>query len=596
MSDTTGLIAQVVPDLPTFAVDDGFSYKIPEDLSNLQVGSLVRIPLGSRRIRGYVVSTRRGETDGLKPIISISGDYAVFDEKLLETLRWGALHYVAPLSVLLGRAAPSNLPRGRGDQPEDSIPDIASPLPEVSTAAAAGKHTRPTALISTGPYAELVAGLANAPLTAGQNVAVVAPTVDEAAALADALRQTYGSRVSFVSSSLPAKVTTRIWVSAARYGGLLVVGTPELALWPLGKPALWIIAEEGRRAMKAKQTPTLQVRDLVRRRGLVERTGVVFLGPVPTLDTLAKGAAAVEPPGRVWPLVELVDRREDPPGGRSLSRRTIQAVNGAVRRGGQVFVFVSRRGYAPAFRCVRCRELRRCPECGSGPDRGDACRRCGTALGPCAQCGGRRFEPLGAAVGRVSEELERQLGAGVVGAPGTRRQVLVGTERDLSYIPDTALTIAVDADALLLAPHYRAEEDAVRILARVAATVARSRGRRCLIQTAQPGHRAMTMLQLGHPLEYLDLLNRERVRDGLPPATSLLSIEVAGDATEHAEDIASIAGDHVQVHGPDIGGGRTRWFLQGESVHTARVALRSVVQRWRDLGLKVRVDADPIDL
>nr|MDJ0925024.1 hypothetical protein [Acidimicrobiia bacterium] len=99
-------IAQIVPELPTFAVDDGFAYAIPDDMKDVKVGSLVRVPLGSRRVRGFVVSIRPGDASELKPIISISGDMPVFDDNLLQVLRWAALHYVAPLAVLLGRSAP----------------------------------------------------------------------------------------------------------------------------------------------------------------------------------------------------------------------------------------------------------------------------------------------------------------------------------------------------------------------------------------------------------------------------------------------------------------------------------------------------------
>jgi len=595
VADEPGRIAQVIPDLPTFAVDDGFAYRIPDELDGVDVGSLVRVPLGSRRIRGYVVSMRHGEVSGLKPIISISGDHRVFDEKLLQTLRWAALYYVAPLAVLLGKAAPPNLPRGKGRPPKAEVPETASPAAAVTSAAAAGAHVRPQCLVMSGPYVPAIAGLAGQPVAADKNVAVVAPTHAEAVSLAVSLEEWFGDRVVLISSALPAKEATRAWVRASSVGGLVIVGTPEITLWPLGSPALWIVVEEARRAMKSKQTPTLQVSSVVRRRALVERTAVVFLGPVPTLDTLAKGAAVKEPPGRVWPLVEVVDRREDPPGGRVLSTRTIQSIAQTVKRSGQVFVFVSRRGYAPAFRCVRCRELRKCPNCGAGPDRGDSCRRCGTPLGPCVSCGGRRFEPLGAGLGRVTEQLQQRFGPEVAGQERSR-QIIVGTERDLPWVPETALSVAVDADSLLLAPNYRAEEDAMRLLVRVAATVARGRGNRCLIQTAQPEHRAFAALRHGHPLDFLRELNSERERDHLPPAADLLVIEVAGDATDRHAELGVLEGDQVQIHGPEEGGGRTRWFVQGDELHLIRVQLRNIVRQWRDAGLKVRVDADPIDL
>ncbi len=595
MTESSERIAQVVPDLATFAVDDGFAYRVPPEMDGLTVGSLVRVPLGARRVRGYVVSTRTGPVAGLKPVISISGDHPAYDERLLQTLRWAALHYVAPLAVLLGRSTPPNLPRGKGRPPTSPLPELSSPLPAVSAAASSGIHSRPTCLLTAAPYAGTVGGLARDPMASDRNVAVVVPTIEEATSLATELRASLGDRVLAVSSALPASEATRHWVTAATQVGSLIVGTPEIALWPLGTPALWIVVEEARRAMKSKQTPTLQVRDLVRRRALVERSAVVFLGPVPTVDTLARGAEVVEPPGRVWPLVELVDRREEPPSGRPLAGRTIQAIAQAVKRGGRVFVFVSRRGYAPAFRCVRCRELRRCPVCGAGPDRADTCRRCGTQLGPCTKCGGRRFEPLGAALGRVTEQLQKRFGADVADQTPDR-QIVVGTERDLPAVPETALSVAVDADSLLLAPHYRAEEDAMRLLVRVVSSVAKGRGQRCLIQTAQPDHRVLTALRHGHPLEGLRSLITERERDHLPPAAELMAIEVGGDATGRAGELMVLRGDGVQIHGPELGGGRTRWFLQGDSLQRCRVQLRTIVQQWRDAGLKVRVDADPIDL
>ncbi len=127
-------------------------------------------------------------------------------------------------------------------------------------------------------------------------------------------------------------------------------------------------------------------------------------------------------------------------------------------------------------------------------------------------------------------------------------------------------------------------------------TVARGRGQRCLIQTAQPGHRAFVALRHGHPLEFLSTLGAERERDHLPPAAELLAVEVAGDATDRHHDLEPLGDDQVQIHGPEVGGGRTRWFLQGTRLQRARVQLRTVVQQWRDAGLKVRIDADPIDL
>jgi primosomal protein N' (replication factor Y) len=589
-------IAQVVPDLPTFAVDAGFRYRIPDTLEGITVGSMVRVPLGGRRVRGYVVELRSDEGDRrLKDIAAVSGDVPVFGPRLLETLRWAAVHYVAPLAAVLGKAAPPNLPRGRVPTREWSGAEIPSPLPQVTAALQAGRHAHPAYLVGSGPWLDDIAGLAAPVLTAERTMGVVLPTLAEAEVLAGALTARLGPRVVLVSSSLPARDVTRAWLEAERGNGRVVVGTREIALWPLGTPALWFVVEEGRRAMKAPQTPTLHVRDVLRRRAAVERSALVFAGAVPTVETLSRGVDVHQPSHRIWPLVEVVDRATEPPGGGVVMEATRRAIAGALQRQEPVFVFVSRHGYAPAFRCVRCRALRRCPRCGAGPGRGDVCRRCGAEVGPCRECGGRRFEPLGAAVGRVLDELRGRLGD-AVGPPDSARPVRVGTERDLPGAGPVALAVAIDADSLLLAPHYRAEEDALRLLARVAALVRRGRGHRCLLQTAQPQHRVIAALRGGRPGALLEELTVERVAEGFPPATELLAVEAEGGGA--GLDVAlreAVAGD-ATTHGPAEEGDRQRWLLQATHLDPVRLRLRPLVQTWRDGGVRVRIDADPVDL
>jgi hypothetical protein len=80
-------VARVVPDLPTFAVDDGFAYEVPAGVE-VEVGAVVRIPLGGRRVRGYVVAMGEAPRPGLRPLLSRSGDLPVFDRGLLEVMRW----------------------------------------------------------------------------------------------------------------------------------------------------------------------------------------------------------------------------------------------------------------------------------------------------------------------------------------------------------------------------------------------------------------------------------------------------------------------------------------------------------------------------
>ena len=168
-------VAQVVPELPTFAVDDGFAYRIPDTLGEVSVGSVVRVPLGGRRVRGYVVDLREVEPGGrpLKDIMAVSGDYTVFDARLLQTLRWSAMHYVAPLGAVLGRAAPPNLPRRRVGEDFPAVEQVPSPLPAVADALERGARIRPQYLIGTGPWVDTTVAVVAASAAADRSAMVV---------------------------------------------------------------------------------------------------------------------------------------------------------------------------------------------------------------------------------------------------------------------------------------------------------------------------------------------------------------------------------------------------------------------------------------
>jgi primosomal protein N' len=168
--------ARVVPDVATFAVDHGFWYSIPDHLSpELRVGSIVRVPLSGRRVRGWVVEIADKETERLKDIAGISGWGPVFDTALLQSLRWAAQHYIAPVATLLGRATPPNLPR--------SVPE-SPPWPPAS--AGHGLSSRDQSSGGPGPVVALVDSWhqlswvsALSLLTAGKSILVIVGSVLE---------------------------------------------------------------------------------------------------------------------------------------------------------------------------------------------------------------------------------------------------------------------------------------------------------------------------------------------------------------------------------------------------------------------------------
>ncbi len=585
------LNALVVPDVPSVQVDRGFWYSVPDGLEPA-VGSVVRVPLGGRVVRGWVTRVDDSPRAGLKALRRISGDHTVFSPQLLETLQWAAHHYVAPVSSLLKKTSPPNLPRRATAKALPEVPaeidGVYTPLGVSAVEGAGG----PPVVVVGNVSSEAVASAAGPVLRSGHSTMAVFPTGVEAQRFFDEVAG-LGARTVLVHPEMSDRQVTDRWSRVRDQSGYLLVGTERIALWPVaGLRLAWIVGD-GRRGLKARQTPTLHVRELLRSRAAGERFSLVLSSVVPSTEALAGGARLVVQPGRLWPRTEVIDRGEDPPGGGVLGTRARAAISAAARQGKTAFVFTHRHGYAPAFRCVSCRTLRVCEVCEARAVGKTQCARCGSPLGPCRKCAGRAFEPMGAGEGRVLSELTKFVTPALVGPVGSDGPVWVGTERDLPLVASRHVAVAVDADGLIFGTNYRAPETALRLLARVAGTVATSAGARFIVQTARPSHPIIQALQRGEPIGLLEAMIEERRQERLPPVGQLLVLDITDPPSWLPERLAELSGDLL---GPIEYGDRRRWLLQGASLDRDKRTLRGIVQDARDAGARVRVDADPIDL
>ncbi len=586
--------ARVVPNIPTFAVDGGFRYSVPGNLASaVQVGSIVRVPLSGRRVRGWVVETSQSEVDGLKEIASVSGATPVFNPELLRSLRWAAQHYVAPLAVLLGRATPPNLPKSSGSAAEllEVVATGSHPLHQLALQAAEGKKQPSQVIVGSWTDLRWLASFTRV-IAASRSVMIVAATVAEVEQMANQALPLYGEALVEIAGGSDAQLT-RAW-EQAQAPGKLVIGTPRLAEWSVGGLAMAVVLEEGRRAMKDRQTPTLHVRDMLRTRSLIEGFTTVFFGPTPSAEALATGAEVTRIGNRAWPLVEVVDRSEEPPGSGFLSERVVAALRAVSAEGKSSFVFTHRRLGLASMRCTSCRTIRQCARCGTRAGREERCRTCSTPVGACVSCGGTEFEEMGTIPERLVTEINRRLPGARAGVFPSGETIQVGTERDLAGLPPTHLTVAADVDGMLMSHGYRASEEALRQLARLGNSLEPGSGHRMMLQTSHTESELITTLRRGDPIPYLESVLAIRAREGAPPATEMIAVEV------REAEVDDLAGEFDEdpsfdVLGPVEADGGLRWLLQGD-LTSARPRLRDVVGRWRDAGATVRVDADPIDL
>ncbi len=563
-------IARVLPDLP---FDKVFDYLIPDDLaSQVRVGTMVRVPLQGRRVGGWVVALAEeaGTDRPLKPLAKVTGWGPSAD--VVALARWAAWRWAGRTAQLLGTASP--LRAGR------ALPSVAPSPPARALTLGAG-----VAVMRIPPAGDLLPVVLAAAVHG--EALVLAPSHAAAGVLAGRLRHE-GHRVAL----LPQE-----WALAAA-GGCVAVGARAGAWAPRPQLGAVVVIDEGDEAYQEERAPTWSARDVAVERA--RRAGVpcVLTSAAPSLDALGFGPLVT--PSRTeersgWPVLDIVDRRPEPPGSGLYSSRLVALARQA-EPGARLVCVLNRKGRARLLACAACRELIRCEPCGAavdGVEDGLSCRRCGsTRPRICLACGGTRLATLRVGVTRAREELELLANRPVAevsadtaaGPPPADVPILVGTEAVLHRVADARAVAFLDFDQELLAPRYRSAEAALAMLARAARLVGgRAGGGRIMVQTRMPGHEVIDAALHADPsrLAVVEAARRAALR--FPPETAVAALSGQG-APAFVAALPPASG--LEVLGPSDG----RWLLRAPDHRTLCDTLAATPRPAR----RLRIEVDPL--
>lgn len=576
-------VARVVPDVAGVARE--FDYLVPGHLvPSVAVGSLVRVVLNRRRVGGWVVALDVEPPPGvaLSPIDHVTGMGP--GPELVELAGWAAWRWAGRRRHLLRAASPDGAVKG--------LPGPARASPPAATVAdplAADALGRGRAVLRLPPAADVVPLVVAAAATG--TTLVVAPDHHRAAALGARLRRT----------GLSVALLPRGWAQAAA-GASVVIGARSAAWAPAPGLAAVVVVDEHEASHQEEGSPTWHARDVAVERARRAGVACVVTSACPSLEALAWGelvapSRAAERAG--WPVVDVVDRRQEDPLRVDLySSRLVELIRSSPPDPDRPVVCVlNRKGRARLLVCRACDEPARCETCGATVQQGAGgdhlvCASCGAAQpSVCRRCGSGAFKQRRLGVTRAREDLERLVGRPVAEvtadldptAPPPDASVLVGTEAVLRRVDRASAVTFLDLDAELLAPRYRAAEEAMALVARAAVLLGgKGDGGRLVLQTKLPRHEVVQAALLADPARASAAEEERRQALGLPPATAMAHL-AGGGAETYARAVAGHPG--VDALGPANGD----WLLRAADHATLCDALAAVT---RPPG-RLRVAVDP---
>jgi primosomal protein N' (replication factor Y) len=483
----------------------------------------------------------------------------------------------APLAAKMPSCAPTGLAPVLSTAQADVLGQIAATLGQFAAHLLYGV----TGSGKTEVYLRVIAMV----IGQGGQALVLVPEIALTPQLVARFEERFGAGIAVLHSGLAGMERRDAWRAAHSGAAKIVIGTRSAIFTSLPHLALIIVDEEHDASYKQQEGFRYSARDLAVLRAQRAGVPIVLGSATPSLESMenaAQGrytklllpqrAGAAQPPRMT--LIDLQKHASE----QGLSEPVLQSIGRHLSSGGQVIVFLNRRGYAPTLFCAQCGWVAPCAHC-------DArmtlhlraaelrCHHCGARSAVpsrCAQCS-LPLSPLGQGTERVEETLTRLfpnaplvrldrdtasprggLEAVLAEVRSGAARILVGTQMLTKghHFPDVSLVVILDADQGLFATDYRATERLAQTIIQVSGRAGReSRPGEVLIQSAFPDHPLLRrLIEAGYDGFAASALE-ERREASWPPYSRLALLRAEARQTARLEEFLRAAAGRAAALG-----------------------------------------------
>ncbi len=490
-------------------------------------------------------------------------------------------------------------------------------------------------------------------LSLGNQVIYLVPEIGLTSQLVERVKARFGPQFAISHSALSDSKRYQAW-QQFRDGDLrIMLGTRSSLFSQCQNLGLIIIDEEHDNSYKQEDGLRYHARDVAIKRAQMLDIPIMLGSATPSMESLNNGSRkhfylhrlTERPTSYPPPPIRLIDIRNarlDT----GCSPQLLQKIEHHLADGGQVLLYLNRRGFAPVVMCHECNWQAHCAHCDSRLTLHQSlnrllCHHCGYAQpqpAACPNCDNTKIRHYG--IG--TEQLEQRLQLAFPKVPLLRIDrdavagreafverlktlqkgdpcILVGTQmiaKGHDY-PAITLSVILDADQALFSSSYRASEQLIQTVFQVSGRSGRgSRAGEAYVQTRFPEHPLMQSLVRQNYRDIATTVLKERKLLGFPPYARVimfradaLSLEQAMDKLEEIrqqlESLRNQVG--IQCIGPipalmtrRIGRYRAQLCLMSNDFRKLRTALQTVMPGIENISsthsVKWMIDVDAYDL
>ncbi len=552
---------------------------------NTSIGMRVEVPLGRRKMTGFVVgifSKKPAAIDfpeeKLKDINRIIDKEAIFSKEQVHLALWMEKYYLCSR----GEALSAMLPSGRrekelstslaGDEEEYTEHALSNEQEKavndiLYAAKNTGKNTNLHYLYgSTGSgKTEVFLRVAQEMLKEDKGIIYLVPEIGLTHQVIDTVYKRFGETVAILHSGLTGSQRLEQWKRILNRKARIVIGARSAIFAPVPNLGLIIIDEEHDGSYKSNNSPRYSARQIAMRRCNDLHIPLIMGSATPSMEaweqiekgSITKHILTQRLSGGKPPNIEIIHLGNGSAESKTsgcISKKLENEMRETLQNKKQVILFLNRRGFTHFFKCNSCNHDLKCKNCSvsltyhknEGVLR---CHYCGWSIRPpqsCPECNSLDIMYAGFGTEFIEEEVKQKFPSYIVARVDTdtlskdtnlqtvlsdfkdgKIDILLGTQivaKGLNF-PNVRLVGVVLADTGLHLPDFRAAERTFSLIVQVAGRAGRFfPDGHVVVQTFSPERSAIACACAGDLEGFYKQELEFRKMAGFPPYTRLLRL------------------------------------------------------------------------